>query len=298
LASQDSSVSIIVPSYNSRATIVRCLESIRALEGPEPLEVILVDSSEDGTDTLVAERFPEVTLVHLEERALPGQARNVGIARARGELLAFTDADCVVDPGWLIALRERHAREDCAAVGGSVTNGLPGNPVAWVGCLVEFNEFLPSAPARDTELLPTCNVCYRREVFERHGPFPEDLWPSEDHVFAHNVAAAGERLVFEPSIIVQHLFRPSWRAYLAHQRRLGAASAGARRRVALPNAWLVESPLRWLTPLFRLVKIEGRLARRDLANFLRFNALLPLSLGGLIAWGVGFSTGSAEGGRS
>jgi hypothetical protein len=46
--------------------------------------------------------------------------------------------------------------------------------------------------------------------------------------------------------------------------------------------------LRWLVPLFRMIIIEGRLARWDLKNFLRFNLLFPLCFGGLIAWGIGF----------
>ena len=50
-----------------------------------------------------------------------------------------------------------------------------------------------------------------------------------------------------------------------------------------------ESPLRWLTPLFRLVRMEQRLLRTDPANLLRFNAFLPICLTGLVAWGLGFA---------
>lgn len=294
----DVQASVVVPSFRSRGTIERCLTSLLDQRTELAFEVILVDSSDDGTERLVAERFPpedhpRLRVIHLAERTLPGGARNLGIREARGPIVALTDSDCVVAPDWLERLVARHAREPLAAVGGAVDNGLPRNPVAWAGLLTEFNEFLARSPARDVALLPTCNVAYRREVFEQHGPFPEDLWPSEDHIFSHRLAAAGERLVFDPTIRVQHLFRPTFGAYMHHQRRLGAASAAARRRIDLPHAWLVTSPLRWLVPLFRLVRMETRLAARDLPNLLRFNLLLPLCLPGLMAWGVGFCCGFA-----
>ena len=284
-------VSVVVPSYQSRATIERCLQSLREQRADVAHEVIVVDSSDDGTDALIRERFPDVRLIHLPERTLPGGARNIGIREARGRIIALTDADCVVAPGWLQRIADRHAAETLAAVGGAVDNGLERSPVAWSGLLVEFNEFLARSPERDTALLPTCNVAFRREVFERHGVFPEDLWPSEDHIFSQRLADAGERLRFDPGLRVRHLFRPTFGAFLRHQRRLGAASAAARRRVELPHAWLVESPLRWLVPLFRLARIETRLASRDLPNLVRFNVLLPICVPGLVMWGVGFCRG-------
>jgi hypothetical protein len=106
-------------------------------------------------------------------------------------------------------------------------------------------------------------------------------------------------LLFNPDIRVGHIFRPRLGAFLQHQTKLGSASATARSRVDLPHAWLVEHPLRWLVPLLRLALIEARLARWDLMNLLRFNLLLPLCLGGLIAWGAGFCrAGKAVAGRS
>jgi GT2 family glycosyltransferase len=289
-------VSVVVPSYRSRDTIERCLEALRVQATARRYEVILVDSSDDGTERLVAERFPPerfpaLRLIHLPARALPGGARNVGIRAARAAIVALTDADCVVQPDWIERLARRHASGGLAAVGGAVDNGLPESAVAWSGLLVEFNEFLARSPERTTALLPTCNVAFRREVFERHGLFPEDLWPSEDHVFSQRLADAGEVLLFDPALRVEHLFRPTFGGFLRHQRRLGAASAAARRRVALPHAWIVASPLRWLVPLLRLVRIETRLLVHDLPNLLRFNALLPLCLPGLFMWGLGFCRG-------
>ena len=288
--------SIIIPSYNSRATIRRCLQSLLAQESDVTHEIILVDGSDDGTDEIVRSEFPSVRLVHLETRTLPGRGRNLGVQEARGELLCFTDADCVVEPDWLNRLTGHLDSGDVAGVGGSVLNGLPQNPVAWCGYLVEFSEYLPSMPPGPSVLLPTCNAAFRRDVFETLGGFPEELWPAEDQIFSWRLVQGGDRLAFDPSIRVSHLFRPTWGGFLKHQRRLGSASADARRKVPeLPGAWIAESPMRWLTPLVRWVRIEGRLVRADLPNFLRFNLLLPLVAAGLLYWGAGFCFGPEEG---
>jgi glycosyltransferase involved in cell wall biosynthesis len=283
--------SIIVPSYNSRGTILQCLQALQDQKTKFPYEIVVVDSSDDGTGDLIAAAFPEITQIRQPWRTLPGLARNLGIQVAKGEILAFTDADCVPEPLWLQKMIQQQNKESCA-VGGSVLNGLPLNPVAWGGYLLEFSERLPKFPKRLVDLLPTCNVSFPRTIFERHGLFPTDLWPSEDHLFSWRLFHAGERLLFNPEIRVRHIFRPGVRAFLQHQVRLGRASATARRRVDLPQAWVVEHPVRWFLPVIRLALIEARLARWDLMNLLRFNLLLPVCLSGLIAWGAGFCSAS------
>jgi GT2 family glycosyltransferase len=251
-------------------------------------EIIVIDSSDDGTGDLIAARFPAVKLLRMPQRTLPGLARNMGIEMATGDILVFTDADCVPEPRWLDKMLQAHAREECIAIGGAVFNGLPYNPVAWSGYFLEFSERLPSFPKRYVDLLPTCNVAFKRHIFERYGPFPSDLWPSEDHIFCWRLRCAGERLLFDPTISVQHLFRPRFSAFMQHQMRLGRASATARQQTHLPYAWVAKHPLRWFIPLLRLLRIEARLARWDGANFLRFNLLLPLCFCGLLSWGMGF----------
>ena len=280
--------SVIVPSYNSSTTIAHCLDALQRQKTSYTYDIIVVDSSDDGTGELIASHFPGVKLLRLPQRTLPGPARNLGIEMAQGEIFAFTDADCVPEPLWLDKMLQQHAKEDCIAVGGAVLNGLPGNPVAWSGYLLEFNERLPSLPKRYVDLLPTCNVSFKRAVFERYGLFPVELWPSEDHIFSWRLVHAGEQLLFDPTICVHHLFRPRLWSFLQHQLRLGRASAVARRQVDLPHAWIADHPLRWLTPLLRLLWIETRLVRWDRPNLLRFNLLAPLCLSGLLAWGIGF----------
>src|ERR1051325_3213870 len=87
-------LSVVIASYNSRRTIARCLESLEAQTYGD-FEIVVVDSSSDGAARAVEERFPDVRLVTFPTRKFPGDARNAGVRAARGEIIAFIDADCI-----------------------------------------------------------------------------------------------------------------------------------------------------------------------------------------------------------
>src|SRR5690606_25714976 len=100
-------ISIVVPSYNSRRDIVECLSSIRQQSAGISFEVIVVDSSTDGTGELIRSRFPEVRLIPHETRMYPGAARNAGLSQARGDIVAFVDTKLVLPANWLECLAEK-----------------------------------------------------------------------------------------------------------------------------------------------------------------------------------------------
>lgn len=114
-------LSMIVPCYNSAATIERALASILD-EGGVPFECIVVDDgSTDGTPDLVqtvTDRDPRVVLIRLPKNAGVSNARNTGLAATRGEWVAFHDADDRMCPGWLRALTGPTDDPDVLAVVG------------------------------------------------------------------------------------------------------------------------------------------------------------------------------------
>ncbi len=73
-------LSIIIASYNAEKTIESCLESLENQATDKDFEVIVVDSSPDGTAKLIEEKFPDVNLYRFSERKFPGDARNFGIS--------------------------------------------------------------------------------------------------------------------------------------------------------------------------------------------------------------------------
>lgn len=285
-------ISVVIPSYNMRATIRHCLRSVLDQDLEAQYEIIAVDSSSDGTDDVIRLEFPQVLLLRLEGQTSVGQARNVGADKASGSFVAFTDADCIVARDWLRRMLWRHREGEYAAVGGSIANGTPRSLVGSAEHLFEFNEFLPQAPERLVANIPTCNICYRRSALDgaRFDVGPEGAYlGAEDLILNWGLARSGLKLLFDPAIRVVHLNRTRLGASLRHQHLLGQGSCWARKRTDIPGRIFVDYPVLGLAlPYLRLARIVLRLSRIDRYAVLRFLALAPLIFLEASAWAAGF----------
>ena len=294
-------VSVVIPVYNGRRTIGGCLESVLAQETEFPFEIVLADSSNDGTADYVAEHFPSVRLIRLGQRAYPGTARNAAIRETRAPLVALIDADCIADPDWLARLVARHESDRHMAVGGAICNGTPGSLSGLIGYLLEFREFIPESPLREVFTIPTANICYRRELFDRYGYF-DDVRASEDLLYNWKLSLGGEKILFDPEIRVTHMNRTGWRKVIRYQAVLGEHSALARHRMNPPFeviraypalGWLMPYLIRFpwlgtLVPPVRLLRALLWLARYDLKTFGKLVVLSPAYLLGAYRWAMAF----------
>ena len=128
--SPDPLISVVIPSYNARDTLSRCLRMVFDQDLEARFEVVVVDSSNEGTDEILRQEFPWALLLRLERRTSAGEARNLGAAKVAAPFVAFTDADCMVARDRLRRMLRRHREADYAAVGGSIANGTP--PGVWL----------------------------------------------------------------------------------------------------------------------------------------------------------------------
>jgi hypothetical protein len=275
-----------VPAYRAWRTLPSALEALRTEVDRPDRELILVESSGRFPAAELERRWPWAEIVALPTRTLPGAARNLAVDRARGELIAFTDADALPEPGWLDEL-ERNLRPGIDAVAGGIVNGTPESAIGTSGFLLEFADWLPGRPGAPPHGA-TCNLLVRREVLERNGGFPSDLWPGEDTVFTFRLGEQG-RLTFAPGARVRHLNRTGLLDYLRHQVRLGFSFAEVCRRTEFPNRQYTRLPLAPLTGVLRAVRLWRRLTRWRLLP--RTTALLPLVLAGATAWAAGLTAG-------
>lgn len=278
-------VSVVVPSYNSARTIGACLEALLAQHTALAYELIVVDSSDDGTPAIVGQYAPQVTLVRSERRLAPGPARNLGIARARAPILAFTDADCVAAPDWLEALHGAHRRHD--AVGGRIDNGTPGSLAGTALWLAEFVEFA-GGPERRVASMPSCNISYKKRLLEEIGTFPDVAW-GEEYVLNHRIR---EQVLFVPEMRVAHVNRTGFAETVRHARKVGHGAALSRRATGQVQFLFRH---RWLVPLlwgWRFAKIAACAVRGGHA--LAFLAASPLLAVDLAAWTGGFLAGTAR----
>lgn len=284
-------ISVIIASYNMQDRIRSCLQSVLTQNFDSGYEVIVVDSSSDGSDGIIQREFPRARLLHLERRTPPGEARNLGVAKAAGTFVAFTDADCIVATDWLSGFLRRHQQEAYTAVGGSILNGTPWSPIGSAEHLFAFNEFLPSAPERLVTNLPTCNICYRKNVLTeaQFEGGPQGVNLAEDLLLNWRLVRRGAKLFFDPTIRVVHMNRTRLRVVLRHQHLLGQGSCWARKQTDLPGRLFADHPLLGpILPLLRLARIGFRLSKIDRGETLRFLALSPLIFLEAVAWASGF----------
>jgi len=288
-------ISVVIPSYNAIGTIDACLGALLRQGTSYDYEVIVVDSSQDGTVDHVSEKFPECRIMRLPRQTYPGEARNVGIRSSKGRIIAFTDTDCIVDDSWIQSIVEIHRLNPAyAVIGGAVWNGTGKNPVGMAEYLIEFNEFTPFRKEGDARFLPTCNLTARREVFDTYGYF-RNVIKGSDTLFGKTLRERGERILFTPRLRVIHCNRTIRSAFLKNQRDLGFGSARIRLELNMTGSFLTE--MRFLIPLIpflRFVSIGSRLLR-ERSPFLRdFLQKMPLVWAGLLTYTIGFYEGSSR----
>jgi len=285
-------LSVIVASYNARATISRTLASLEAQRGRANFEIIVVDSSDDGTASLVTRDFPSVHLVRSAERCFAGEARNLGAAAARGEILALLDADCSVAPDWAGQVVRSHALPH-AVIGGVVDNGNPSSYVGWAYYFTEFGHWLPGARAGFMDEVPGCSMTMKRSAYDRYGPFMGGGYCS-DTQFLWRLAADGIRPYLDPAIRVEHLNPAGLRPVLRHEPEHGRDFARLRSREHLSrNAALLRAASSVLLPPILFVRAARRV-HRDSRYGARFLLAAPLTFAAMTAWSWGELRGYLE----
>lgn len=283
--------SVVIPCYNARKTIAASLSAICSQKVDFDYEVIVVDCSDDGTDDIIRAKFPQVRLFHLEELESPGSKRNLGVRHAQGEIIAFTDSDCLPAPGWLGQMVEQHQRIDADGIGGCVINGYPQNLASWVSHLIEFNEWTEKTPEGYVTNIPTCNLSFKREVFHKYNMQFTDIYPNEDTLFNWTLHEKGGKIYFVPGIRMVHLKRAKIRRLISDHFQFGKGSAETRRISTLPGRLFAEHPVLCLgLPFVRWLRATIRFAKNDPAALMRFWLLTPFYLASVGAWSAGFMT--------
>lgn len=213
-------VSIIIPVRNVGKIIGQCLESLKNLNYPkDKYEVIIADSeSSDNTPSIVKKYG--VILVSTTKRSVCA-GRNEGFKAARGEIVAFSDADCLMDKDWIKNSIKYFQDTAIGGVGGP--NITPANDTAFakaVGFI--FDQAIFSAGSvhgrilnkiKEVKSIPGCNVIYRQKALAKVFPIDESIFEAEDYATNHQIRHLGYKLLYTPDTIVWHYRRPTPRKF-------------------------------------------------------------------------------------
>lgn len=209
-------ISVVVCAYNAADTIGDCLESLGRLTYPDYEVIVVNDGSRDATGT-IAQGFAGVRVIDIPNGGLSA-ARNVGLAEAGGEIVAYTDADVRADQDWLTYLVQPFLTSDVAGAGGP--NVVPADDPWIAQCVARA----PGGPThvllddRIAEHVPGCNMAFRRDALLSIDGFnPVYLRAGDDVDVCWRLQARGLRIGFAPSALVWHHHRPSVKAYWRQQ---------------------------------------------------------------------------------
>ena len=194
-------LSAVIISRNDEATIERTVASVVGQDTVEPFEVIVVTSGSDRTAEIVRDRFPEVTLIELEGDALPGAARNAGVAVARGDYVSFPGSHVELPPGSLQARIRAHER-GYPMVTGSVINGTR-TAAGWASYFLDHSTALPGRPSGELRSAPA-HCSYARDFLDEVGGFPEDMRAGEDTVVNRALFERGLRAYRADEVTLVH----------------------------------------------------------------------------------------------
>lgn len=119
-------ISVIVPTYNEEASITACLKSLcNQTLARDEYEIIVVDGNSSDRTRELAKQYADEVFIQTSKKV--GGARNDGVMRAKGEIVATTDADCVIPPDWLGIIKKDFEKNNCVQLYGTVypvENGL------------------------------------------------------------------------------------------------------------------------------------------------------------------------------
>jgi glycosyltransferase involved in cell wall biosynthesis len=266
-------LSVVIPHLNEGDNLRRCLLALdRQRTDDIAIEIILVDNGSD--------QFPEAACAGISDLRLvrevapgPGPARNLGASLASADIVAFVDADCIVQPSWALSILGYMAqRPEIGVVGGDI--GIlvedPSRPTS-----IETYESIYSYRARlyveRHNYTATGNMAIRREVFRSVGPFG-GIGIMEDREWGQRAAMRGYRMAF---LSEARVLTPSCKSFVELARRWDRHVShefenvlSRRRRVA---RWLLTAALVAASPLIEI----PRVLRSDRVAGLR-NKLLAL----------------------
>ena len=221
-------VSVVICAYDAERTMDACLASLEKITYPHYEVVIVNDGSRDATQA-ISERYvagnPRLfTLINQPNKGL-SVARNVGMEASTGEIIAYTDSDCVVDPDWLTYLVYKFQA-------GFVAVGGPNFPPPEDSAVAAYVAASPGGPTHVllndevAEHIPGCNMAFQKRALEEVGGFQPIFTAAGDDVdLCWRLQNQGHVIGFSPSAMVWHFRRNTVKDYFNQQRGYGKAEA-------------------------------------------------------------------------
>jgi GT2 family glycosyltransferase len=210
-------ISVIVPVYNGERLIADCLAQLtRQAAEVGSVEIIVVDDCSNDRTVEVAHRYHSVKVVQHTRNVGPAAARNTGVENAVGNIILFTDADCVPGDNWIAEMTAPFYR-DARVVGVKGVYRTRQSELAARFVQLEYQDKYDKMRGTETiDFIDTYSAGYRRNVFLEFGGF-DCRFPvacAEDVELSFRMAKRGYRMVFAEGAHVYHRHPSTWQDYV------------------------------------------------------------------------------------
>ncbi|WP_162344221.1 glycosyltransferase [Cyclobacterium salsum] len=197
-------VSVIIPTYLDWGRLAECLNSLSKQTYDSNLfEIIVINNAPND------ERPPYLTvpincLVLNESKSGSYAARNRGIQMAKGEIIAFTDSDCIPDPNWIKNAVNLFSICDCDRIGGRIDLFYRSKILNSAELYEKIYAFKQDQSVKASSSAVTGNMFTYRKVFDKIGFFNEKMLSGGDHEWAKRAAIAGFEIIYGKDVVVKH----------------------------------------------------------------------------------------------
>jgi glycosyltransferase involved in cell wall biosynthesis len=284
-------ISVVMATKNPAEQIYACLDSLRDQDPSVSAEVIVADASSDGSEQVIRARYPEVCVLHFEPSMEAPQLIREAFRRARGQIIAVTDAYCRFPPEWLARLRKAH-ETDYAVIGGAVENRDSQGLLNWACFFADYGAFMLPASRRVTSVLAGNHVSYKKWLIElKADSMREGFWK----VFFHqDLQHEGMRFLFDPSLVAYCTHRDTFRNFSRRYFRNARLFAARRcKRITTTNRFLRLAATPVLPAVLLYRRLQGGLGKRGHRG--RLLLCLPLLALFVTVWAVGEAAGYLRG---
>lgn len=256
-------VSVIIPVYNDPERLKICLRALEEQTYPkEAYEVIVVDNGSDESIEPIVAEFSQARASY-ESLRRPYAARNKGLVIARGEIIAFTDSDCIPAPNWIErGVAKLQSVPNCGIVGGKIEIFFQDLEHPAAAELYDYIDYLnQKLYIEQFNFSATANLFTYKHVFDHVGKFAGNVGMSDDREWGQRVASFGYALSYADEVRVAHPARYSLAQLLAKERRIarGHAVYKHRKEDFPPLRWNYDSIMTHLPPLppvFRILRLK------------------------------------------
>ncbi len=261
--------SVIIPVYQHSDPLILCLAELTKQSYPDTcFEVIVIDNNPDPQLEFIKKMFPDILLLH-ETNPSSYAARNLGVTHAKGEILAFIDADCVPGIGWLEhGVKALSLHHNQCIVGGKVAfyfdNLEKITPVEYFDSLSFFNM---KNNIRTHQFSGTGNLFVASTLFHEIGQFDSDFQSAGDREWGYRAAQKNVKFIYEEKAEVSHPARKTLKEIIRKAKRIAGGIHQFNKKTGQSSSFL-----EWLPPMKRMHAIL--FSYHDLSKAARIQVLL------------------------